>query len=126
VKSLALQAKDDFRSIVNSKLGAAIEIIITSPNKAVHSFFSRNANISQSIDPSTNQTIIGSQNVIAVSIDDLKDVGFETIRGVSDNTIKPWIVSIESDDKSYKVTEANPDLSLGSMVLWLEVLELVT
>lgn len=124
MKSLAVQAREDFRSILNSLVGAAVEITITSPDKFVHTFLGRNANISQSTDTGTNLTTISSQNVASVNIDDLKDVGFETIRGVSDNALKPWIVAIDGDDKSYKVTEANPDLSLGSMVLWLEVLEL--
>jgi hypothetical protein len=124
VKSLALQAKEDFRSIMNSNIGALIEITITSPDKAVHIFSGRNANISQSIDPGTNQTVISAQNVVAVEIEDLKAVGFEIIRGVSDNSLKPWIASVDGDEKSYKVTEANPDWSLSSMVLWLENLEL--
>ena len=124
MKSLALQAKEDFRSIMNSKLGALVEITITSPDKAIHSFSGRNANISQSVDTGTNLTTISSQNVVAVEIEDLKDVGFENIRGVSRNDLKPWIASVEGDDKSYKITEANPDLSLSSMVIWLEDLEL--
>lgn len=124
MKSLALQAKEDFRSIMNSDMGARLDITITSPSKVVHVFSGRNANISQTIDPGTNQTIIASQDVVAVDIDDLADVDFQVIRGVSDNSLKPWIVNIDGNDKSYKVTEANPDWSLNSMVIWLEVLEL--
>lgn len=124
MKSLAVQAREDFRDIMGSTIGALVEITVKDPNGVVHPFAGRNANISQTVDTGTNLTTVSAQNVVAVDIDDLKDVGFETIRGVSRNDIKPWIVSIDGNEKFYKVTEANPDWSLGSMILWLEVLEL--
>lgn len=124
MKSLALQAKEDFRAIMNNDIGARLDITITSPAKVVHVFSGRNANISQTVDTGTNITTVSAQNVVVVDIDDLIDVDFQTIRGVVDNSQKPWIVDIDGNDKSYKVTEANPDWSLGSMVLWLEVLVL--
>jgi hypothetical protein len=56
-------------------------------------------------------------------VSDLIDSNFQTISGVANSSIKPWVVvfdSINGISGTYKVAETYPDHALGLMVMLLE------
>ena len=124
--SLAHDAANDFREIMNSDLGASWECNIIDPSGTSNAFLCRMSDTSQQLNPMTNETVSGRQLAISVCTADLDAVGFGDIRNIESNDSKPWKVETDNiDGKSgtYKVAESNPDYSLGNMVLWLEVIK---
>jgi hypothetical protein len=76
-----------------------------------------------SIDPGTGDTITGRQASVVVLISDLIAANFQTISGVANTSIKPWVVvfdSINGISGTYKVAETYPDHGAGLIVLLLE------
>ena len=124
--SLAQDAANDWTAIMNNDIGATWPCTITSPDGVIAEFKCRYRDISQRIDPGTNQTVSGREVVISISMLDLDCKGMTAIKGVEDNDKKPWKVSscdIIGRDGIYKVVETRPDASIGNMVIDLELLK---
>lgn len=123
--SLFEDAATDFQEIMNSDLGASVSCVITDPCGAEETLLCRHSDTSQVIDPGTNEAVSGRRIVLSVCLADLYDVGFEKIRGIEKKDEKPWKVAVSDIAEIagvYKVSESNPDASIGSMVLHCEVM----
>lgn len=121
--SLFEDSASDFRDIMNSDIGATRSCTVTKPSGDVQTFACRVSDISQQIDPSTNQIVIGRQIVMSINLADLKEADFGGIMGVESNLSKPWKVTVDNVldvSETYKVVVANPDYTLGNMSLMLE------
>ena len=121
--SLFEDSASDLRDIMNSDIGATRSCTVTDPSGDVQTFACRVSDISQQIDPSTNQMVIGRQIVMSINLADLKEADFDGIMGVESNLSKPWKVTVDNVldvSETYKVVVANPDYTLGNMSLILE------
>lgn len=121
--SLFDDAHSDYQEIMRSDMGASRTCNITSPEGIVKPFLCRGADISQRIDPGTNEAVSGRQVTVSLLLSDLDDAGFSGIRGIVDSSSRPWQVTIADilgNVETYKVIESNPDSTLGSMVVYLE------
>lgn len=124
--SLFEDAARDYQEIHNDEIGALVECQITSPDGVSEYFSCRMSDISQTVDRNNRERTTGRMVSVSVSILDLKDVGFENIRGVAKKTEKPWIVSYENllcVEETYKVAETAPDKGLGGILLHLAELK---
>ncbi len=97
--------------------------VITSPESVSENFDCRSNDIHLSIDTGTGDTVTGRQASVVVLISDLINANFQTISGVANTSIKPWVVvfdSIDGIEGTYKVAETYPDHTAGLMVMLLE------
>lgn len=123
--SLAHDAANDFREIMNDDLGATWECNVISPAGVSEPLLCRMSDIHQQVNPGTNEVVTGRQLSVSICLQDLDTVGFGDIRGIERNDLKPW--KIETDNilgqsGTYRVVESNPDASLGNVILWLEAI----
>lgn len=117
-------AHEDMLEILHDTEDGGEEITITSPAEVAYSIMARTSDIHLSIDPGTGETVTGRQCFVAVAISDLIARGFEDIRGVAESDSKPWLVdAVDVDGRPgrFKVTEVNPDRTIGLAVLALEL-----
>lgn len=123
--SLFDDAAIELREIINDDLGATVVCTITSPDDVFYSFNCCMSDISQTLDVNTRERISGRRIEISVSMLDLAEVGFESIRGVEKKTEKPWRVefnNVISKEGTYKIVETAPDSSLGIVVIHMEIM----
>lgn len=116
-------AHSDLQSIFADASGFVWPCVITSPDSVSVDFDCRSNDIHMSIDPGTGDTITGRQASVVVLISDLIAANFQTISGVANTSIKPWVVvfdSINGISGTYKVAETYPDHGAGLIVLLLE------
>jgi len=121
--SLVTDAANDWQEIINSDLGASWPITITSPGGSSQSLQCRFSDISQQVNPSTNEVASGRTIAVSVTRADLETAGFSDIKGIEKNTAKPWTATLEDVAEyagTYKIAETNPDRTIGNVVLWLE------
>lgn len=124
--SLAHDAANDWREIMQSDIGASWDCTVISPAGISAPFLCRVADISQQVNATSDEIAMGRQIVISIVTQDLIDAGFSDVRGIEHSSEKPWKVytdDINGVSGTYKVTESNPDRSIGNMVLWLEVIK---
>lgn len=123
--SLFEDAATDFQDIINSDIGASVTCVITSPDGTETTLLCRHSDISQQIDPGTNEVFSGRRIAISLCLQDLYDAGIEDIRGIEKKTEKPWKITfsnIAGIAGTYKIAETNPDATLGSMIAYCEVI----
>jgi tetrahydromethanopterin S-methyltransferase subunit B len=116
-------AHQDLQSIFADASGFVWPCVITSPDSVSVDFDCRSNDIHLSIDTGTGDTVTGRQATVVVLVSDLIDSNFQTISGVANSSIKPWVVvfdSINGISGTYKVAETYPDHALGLMVMLLE------
>ena len=104
-------------------MGARWDCTITSPAGSSASFSCRFSDTSMEIDAGTGEVSMGRQLFVSVLMADLQSAGFLAIKGIPDDTSKPWTVEIDDvigRTGNYKVVRTLPDSTLGCMVLWLE------
>lgn len=121
--TLATDAYNDFQEIIRSDMGAVWPCTIKSPAGVSVDYDCRFAQISQTVNPGTNEVVLLDQLTISVLMKDLADNSMDGIRNIEKETEKPWVVTIADilgNSDTYKVVESNPDRTLGNMVLWLE------
>jgi hypothetical protein len=123
--SLRDDAANDWQEIMNSEIGASVSCTVTNPEGTVESFVCRHQDIHQQVVPGTEELISARQVSISICLLDLAAVGFEGIRGIAKKTEKPWkvdVADINGIAGTFKVSESNPDASVGNMLLYLEPL----
>lgn len=121
--SLAHDAAKDWRDIMNDDIGATWSCTVINQIGVERDFTCRQSDISQQIDPGTNQVMTGRQVEISICLSDLDEAGFGDIRAIERSTEKPWKVRMENIigvENTFKVIETNPDSSIGNMVIRLE------
>lgn len=116
----------DLIEIINDTETGGGLCTITSPSGESHEFMALSNDIHLSIDPGTGQYVTGRQSSVAVLISALMAVGFEGIRGIANKSSRPWVVDtvdVNGIPGRFKVSETNPDKSIGLSTLFLELYE---
>jgi len=120
-------AKTDLSLILaDSDYGFAYLITVTNPagTSTPSGFTGFSNDISQIIDPDTGEAVSGRSATVALDMTALTAAGFSTLpEAVADEDLKPWIVvfdDIEGSSYTFKVSQSNPDRSLGLVVCHLE------
>ena len=119
--SLRRVAERDLGSILSdTRTGFGWPIVVTDPlgNRFNRTGFSND--IYLLIDPDTGQAVSGRTASVALQISSLPDIPV----GVSDTASRPWLVEfadIGGRPWRFRVSETNPDRTLGLIVLILEL-----
>lgn len=119
----ALAEEDLASTLEDASKGFGWPILLTSPDSASFTFNASVTDTSSSIDPDTGQVVSGRTASATVRLSSLYDVGFTIPRGITDTSIKPWIVDFDDINGipySFKVAQSYPDRVLGIVVLLLE------
>lgn len=119
------QISTDIKNIledIDTGFGWAVTII--DPDGVSGDLTGYSNDIAQTIDPDTGVAVSGRTASIAVHFSSLSAVGLGLPEGVSDSSLKPWIVEfndIAGDSYTFKVSESIPDRAAGVVVCLLEV-----
>ena len=123
------------RDIAEADLGTILEdgiygfgwsINITDPDGNTAPLTGFSNDISQLIDPETGQAISGRLVSIAIRISSLTAYGLSLPRGIADAALKPWLVTfddINGNSYTFKISQSNPDRSIGMVVCLCEFYE---
>lgn len=100
-------------------------VTITNPDGVSNTdpLFGLSNDIADLIDPDTGQAVSGRLATVVLRIQRLLDESLGIPYGVSDPAIKPWVVmfnDINGISYQFKVRQANPDRTLGSITCYLE------
>lgn len=125
--TLRAHAAEVLRTIANDTEGAfGWPIVLTAPDgfASVESLVGRSQDIAQVIDPDTGQPVSGRLASASLVIQDILDAGYtELPRAIANTAQKPWLVTfddINGVSHTFKVSESNPDRTLGVVNLLLE------
>jgi hypothetical protein len=117
-------AENDLAFILEDSVdGFGWDINLTDPVGLSEDLVGYSGDISLTIDPETGVPVSGQLAHVALRITTLKGLGFEIPRGIVETTSKPWVVvfnDIDGVQRTYKVQESNPDLTLGIVICLLE------
>jgi hypothetical protein len=118
-------AESDLSKILEDKdFGFGWDITLTDPNETtVTGLIGFSNDIAQMIDPDTGQAVSGRLASAVLRISSITAAGLELPVGISDETLKPWVVEfkdINGNDHVFKVVKSNPDRALGIVSLILE------
>jgi hypothetical protein len=121
-------AQADLKTIMeDADTGFGWSFAITDPDEKSESLVGRSNDIGLVIDPDTGMAVSGRLASIAIQISSLIDAGFtELPRGIADDTLKPWIIvfdDINFNAFTFKVSQSNPDRTLGIITCTLELYE---
>jgi len=126
--SLRDEAAADLTAILNDTVsGFGFSATLTDQSGVAAPLNGLSNDISQVIDPDTGTVVTGRNPTIGLSISDINSAvpaldGLPV--GVNDPTKKPWLVSfndINGNAITYKVSEAQPDRSIGLIMCVLEL-----
>jgi hypothetical protein len=119
------RAEADARRILNNKTsGKGLDITVTDPTGASHSFVGWQNDIAELIDPDTQDYVSGRLVNVSLAITDLVTAGLEIPEGEPDPNKRPWVVEyidLWGTPLKYAVARSVPDRGLGIVVLYLEV-----
>lgn len=122
--SLRELAEQDLGAILeDSTTGFGWSITVTDPAGTSVPLTGFSDDISQVIDPDTGQLISGRHASVALRISSLVLAGLELPRGISNTSMKPWVVTfddINGNAHTFKVQQSNPDRALGLVTCILE------
>lgn len=124
--SLFDDAASDWQEILNDDIGATVPCTVTNPSGVSQSFLCRHMDISQQIDPETEEIISGRQVGVSIDLKDLAAVSFDGVCAIEDKKKKPWKVTVANilgTSGTYKVAMTSPDFILGNMLIYLETME---
>lgn len=117
-------AEIDLGRILEDDLGFAWPISITDPDGVtVPDLKGFSTDVSQVIDPDTGQMVSGRVASIALRIGLLTDNGLGLPTGITDQTVKPWLVAFDDiygNPYTFKVQKSNPDRAIGIVTCLLE------
>ena len=123
--SLLAQATTDFKSIVEDDVGGfGWPITVTSPAGVAFAVKGLQNDISELIDPETNQLVVGRLAAIAVELGQFIASGGPMPTYVSEEKSKPWLVAfvdVGGTAHTFKVRESRPDRTVNALVLILEM-----
>ena len=121
------------RSIAEIDLGIILEddiygggwsITVTNPAGLIKPLTGFSNDISQIIDPDTGQPVSGNLASVALRIGALTAVGLTLPVGIADISSKPWLIQfddINGNAFTFKVSQSNPDRTLGIVTCLLEL-----
>ena len=115
-------AENDLETILEDKIhGFAVDITLTNPAAETQTLTGFSNDVSQIIDPETGQIVSGR---LATATLRLSKLTIGTPEGIADPKSKPWLCAFDDilgKNHSFKVAHANPDLTLGIILLALEI-----
>ena len=123
------------REIAEADLGVILEdsiygfgysITVTDPTGTVVPLTGFSNDISQLIDPDTGQAVSGRLASVALVISSLITAGLALPVGIADSANKPWLIQfddINGNAFTFKVSQSNPDRTIGLVVCLLELYE---
>jgi len=121
---LRQQAEADLAFILeDDTTGGGWPITVTDPDGTSGSLTGISGDISQVIDPDTGTAVSGRLATASLRIASLTAAGLNIPRGIADRSRKPWIVvfdDINGNPYTFKVSESNPDRTLGLVTVILE------
>lgn len=121
--SLRTQAAADFKAIAENTDEFGWPVTVTNPNGLQAALTGLSSDVHASIDPDTGQLVSGRSVSVVLRVSSLEDAGLGMPRGVSSPGALPWRVTFDDIDGSshtFKVAEALPDRTIGSVVCMLE------
>ena len=125
--SLRAVAEADLAKIMeNDTTGFGWPITVTDPDGNTAALTGLSDDISQIIDPDTGQAVSGRLASVAIRIGLLTEKGLGLPKGISDASLKPWLVAfddINGTPYQFKVAQSNPDRAAGRVTCLLESYE---
>lgn len=117
-------ASQDLNLIMSDKdTGFGWDITLTNPEQQTLIVVGFSNDIGKNIDPETGTPVSGRSPTIAIPMKPLLDAGFEFPVGISDSSMKPWVVQfndINGTPHKFKVAQTFPDRGLGIIECKLE------
>ena len=105
--------------------GFGYSITVTDPAGLVAPVLGYSGDIGLVIDPNTGQAVSGRAAHATININTLITAGFTSLpRGIEDPSSKPWIMTFEDlngHSITFKVSESQPDRTLGVVTCMLEL-----
>lgn len=121
------QAESDLEFILEDDVfGFGYPIIVTDPDGLSKPLKGFSNDIAQIIDPDTGQAVSGRLASAVLRISSLTAAGLALPRGIAETALKPWLIKfddINGNPFTFKVSQSNPDRSLGIVSLLLELYE---
>ena len=122
--NLAATAAADFRKILN---GDGCAITLQAPDGTTADFVGLSQDIALAIDPQTGILVSGRTCTVVLAQADLIAVNMSP-QGEANTKLKPWLVkyleTVSGIEHTFKVSQSNPDRTIGSLVLILESYQL--
>ena len=121
------------RTLAESDLGFILEdaatgfgwpITIIDPNGVSADLTGFSDDIAQVIDPDTGQAVSGRLASVTLRISTLYEKGLKLPQNIADSGAKPWVIvfnDINGISYQFKVSQPNPDRTLGIVVCLLEL-----
>ncbi|MCH9712754.1 MAG: hypothetical protein K0U20_09040 [Proteobacteria bacterium] len=124
------QIEADNRAILNDgAFGFGYSITLTDPTGNAQPLTGFSNDISQLIDPDTGQAVSGRVASAALNINDILTAGFtELPKSIADSASKPWLITfddINGNTNTFKISQSNPDRTIGMIVCILEFYKVV-
>lgn len=107
----------------NKTTGVGWPITVIDPAGTSKDLTGTSNDIAQMIDPDTGQAVSGRLASVSIRIGLLAANGLGLPVGVADGAGKPWLVKfddINGNPYTFKVSESNPDRTIGNVVCILE------
>lgn len=127
--SLRLLAERDLGRIVeDSARGFGWAVTITDPAGKSEDMTGLSNDIALVIDPETGAQLAGRTASVALRISSLLSRGFAMPEAVEDTSGKPWTVAfsdINGGSHLFKISDSDPDRSIGLVVCALEAYSLI-
>jgi len=119
-------ASDTGRILEDDIVGAGWPIILIAPDGTEKSLTGFTNDIAQIIDPDTGQAVSGRLATVALRISSIRAEfpGLGLPEGIADTLLKPWIIKFDDiNGVSYifKISQTNPDRTLGVLICMLEI-----
>lgn len=121
--SLRDQAAADLQRLIEDDSDFAWPVSVVSPWGQSESLKGYSNDIGQELDPETQVAVAGRTASVALSMKTLRSSFGQLPVGVTDETRKPWVVcftDVEGNERTYKVSQAMPDATLGTVLCMLE------
>lgn len=122
---LRTQAEADLEFILEDAVfGFGYSITVTDPDGLSKPLTGFSNDIAQIIDPDTGQAVSGRLASAVLRISSLTAAGLGLPVGIPETTLKPWLITfddINGNPFTFKVSQSNPDRSLGIVSLILEL-----
>jgi hypothetical protein len=121
---LRAQAALDVQAILEDTTEFGQTVTLTNPSEQSADLTGYTNDVGVSLDPSTGAAVSARRMSVALPIKALSDAGLGLPIAVSDPDAKPWRVTFEDlagNSQTFKVTETQPDRTLGIVVCLLEV-----
>lgn len=97
--------------------------MLTDPEGNSVPFVGLSNDISAVIDPGTGMVVSGRSATLTLRLTSLISAGMPVPRGTHDSSRKPWrvrVADISGVEANFKVVRADPDKTIGVVVLHLE------